>query len=246
MGFFSFLGDCIDWVHDKVSDGINFVKDKISTIIDTFNDDIASENSYDIDEASISTTERLNSLLVEFSEEYLKNAIGIETACVNLVEQYYEQFTSVIEKRKNIGYSKTAIRRLRSNSVKIKKVILHSIRDPLKKRLSLDDSECLEILKMESGESKKRKMEDFVKKVIGEALDNLADTVRESLDMQLEELEEGFMEIAEKQEKEYVNLKKCMDSFSKTSEDEIEEREKNCVLPVLILDASEEVLQLIA
>lgn len=246
MGLFSFISNAVNWVAEKAEDAFNWVRDKADAILDTFSEEVASEKSFNITESDVYTTERLNALLAEFSDQYMKNADEIEKACMKSVEDYYEQFLTVVEKNSNIGYSKSAIRKMKANKLKMRKAIMNSIRDPLKRRLSLDDSECREILKMESGLRKKEKMAVFAKKAIGEALDNLADMIKETLDMQLGELEEGFVEIAEKQEKEYANLKKYMDSFSNSTENDIEERERNCILPLFVFESTEVVLKLIS
>lgn len=245
MGFFSFIGDALGWVAEKAGDAVNFVRDKIDIILDTFSEEVASENSFDITDSNVYTTERLNSILIEFADDYMENAAKIEENSIKAVEEYYDQLLSVVEKNQNIGYSKSAIRKLKANKLKMRKDIKNSIREPLKKRMSLDDSECLEILKMESGPKKKKRMTTFAKKAIGEALDNLADMVKETLDMQLEELEEGFNEVAEKQEKEFAVLKDYMKKFCDSAENDVKERERNCIIPLFVLKSTEEILQLI-
>ncbi|MCI8582847.1 MAG: hypothetical protein HFH13_06930 [Dorea sp.] len=245
MGLFSFIGDALGWVAEKAWDAVDYVRDKIGTILDIFSEKVASENSYDITNSNVYTTERLNSILIEFADDYMENAAKIEENCIKAVEEYYDQFLSVVEKNQNIGYSKSAIRKLKANKLKMRKDITNSIRDPLKRRLSLDDSECLRILKMDSGTKKKKKMADFAKKAISEALDNLADMVKETVDMQLKELEEGFNEVAEKQEKEFATLKGYMDRFANLAENDIKERERNCIIPLFVLESAEEILQLI-
>lgn len=230
---------------EKAVDAVDYVRDKVGDILDSFSTKTASENSFDIADSNIHTTERLNSMLIEFSDDYMKNAVKIEESCISAVEEYYEQFLSVVEENQNIGYSKAAIRKLKANKLKMRKDIKNSIRDPLKKRLSLDDSECLEILKMDSGPKKKSRMAAFAKNAISEALDNLADKVRETLNMQLEELEEGFNEVAERQEKEFATIKDYMNRFCDLAENDIEERERNCIIPLFVLKSTEEILQLI-
>ena len=103
----------------------------------------------------------------------------------------------------------------------------------------------MEILKMDSGPKKKSRMAAFAKNAISEALDNLADKVRETLNMQLEELEEGFNEVAERQEKEFATIKDYMNRFCDLAENDIEERERNCIIPLFVLKSTEEILQLI-
>ena len=246
MGLFSFLQDCIenarDWVEDKVEDTVDWARDKISNLLDA----IAPEKSYDGDTADINTTERLNTILREFSDKYMKNAVMIEKNCVKAVEDYYNRLMPVVEEGRKLGFSESAIREIKSNKEKMKKSINNSIEKPLRKRLSLDDRECLEILKLDSGTGKKEKMDLFVRKVIKEARDNLAKEVKKSLDIQVGDIEEAFHEMEEKQEKEFNNIMEAFKKISDSIVSETGEREKACVLPITVIEMSEEVLRLLA
>lgn len=238
--------DKVEKFVDKVDEAKYKAKEIVSDIIDIFTSETSSESSYSMEESDINTTERLNIMLKEFTEKYMKNAVEIENACIEAVEEYYERLVPIFERSQSIGYSRASIRRMKNNRLKIQNSIKDSIRQPLLKRMSLDDRECLSILEMKSGEKKKAAMKCFTQKVIKEALDNLADTVSEILNMQINDLEEGLQEIAEKREIEYANLKKYFDSFALFNNDEIENREKDCVLPLFIFSVADEVLQLIA
>lgn len=107
--------------------------------------------------------------------------------------------------------------------------------------MSLDDAECLRILKMDRGSEKTRAMSAFSSKVIDEALDNLARTVTENLQDQLSDVQEYLNGISEEQEKQYAMLKEKLKKLSESGETETFEREQHCVEPLLILDAAETV-----
>lgn len=218
--------DAKDWVEDKAEDAVDWARDKI----DDFLDVIAPEKSYDGDTADINTTERLNTILREFSDKYMKNAVTIEKNCVKAVEDYYNKLMPVVEEGRELGFSKSAISKIKSNKEEMKKSINNSIEKPLRKRLSLDDRECLEILKLDSGTGKKEKMDLFVREVIKEAQDNLAKEVKKSLDMQMDDIEEAFHEMKEKQEKEFNNIMEAFKKISDSTVSETGEREKACVL----------------
>lgn len=232
----------VDDVKDKVIDAKDWVIDGI----DNFLDVIAPEKSYDGDTADINTTERLNTILREFSDKYMKNAVTIEKNCVKAVDDYYNKLMPVVEEGRELGFSKSAIRKIKSNKEEMKKSINNSIEKPLRKRLSLDDRECLEILKLDSGTRKKEKMDLFVRKVIKEARDNLAKEVKKSLDMQMDDIEEAFHEMEEKQEKEFNNIMEAFKKISDSIVSETGDKEKACVLPITVIEMSEEVLRLLA
>lgn len=93
------------------------------------------------------------------------------------------------------------LKTLKHGKSRISKTITGGIKDPLAKRMSLDDSECLSILKMDSGTDKKQAMTNFTKKVIKEALNNLSKNVRAALTDQTEDIQDYLSGISEEQEK---------------------------------------------
>ena len=104
---------------------------------------------------------------------------------------------------------------------------------------SLDDSECLKILKQESGKEKKEKMRKFSKKIINEALDNLGLKVREAIREQTEEIESFFRNNIELQEKETVTAKYQYDEMLRESVLKEADIEKISIRSHIILKATE-------
>ena len=199
-------------------------------------DQVASEKSYDKSVANIYTTERLNEILVSFSEGYSQQATMIEKECCRLVEQYYDELICLIENTHGYAKNEVSLKALKAGKGRISKTIMGAIKEPLSKRMSLDDSECLNILKMDSGVEKKGAMTRFTQKVIKEALNNLSKTVIASLNDQSDDIGEYLNEILEEQEKAIQALKIQYDKMVDNSELEQSDKEKNCVLPLVILD----------
>lgn len=131
------------------------------------------------------------------------------------------------------------LKTLKHGKSRISKTITGGIKDPLAKRMSLDDSECLSILKMDSGTDKKQAMTNFTKKVIKEALNNLSKNVRAALTDQTEDIQDYLSGISEEQEKTMQALKEHFDKMVKDNELEQGDKEKNCVLPLYIVDVSD-------
>lgn len=180
--FFRAVGRTVGRVVETVGDAIGSttISDLGWKIQDACAERVASEKSYDKKEANIYTTERLNEILVSFSEGYLQNATLLEKECIRLVEEYYDKLIGVIESAPGGTYSAANLKALKNGKGRIPKTISGGIREPLAKRMSLDDTECLGILKMDAGVEKK--------KVTEEALNNLAKSVRESLNDQTEDI----------------------------------------------------------
>lgn len=94
MGLFSFIGDLIgkgvEFVGDIVEDvtGWDGISNAGRAIQDFCSEEISHESSYDKQSANVYTTERLNEILVTFSEKYLKHSVEIENQCIKCVENY--------------------------------------------------------------------------------------------------------------------------------------------------------------
>lgn len=206
---------------------------------------ISEEKSYDKKEANIYTTDRLNEILVSFSEGYFQQATAIEKNCIRLVEDYYDKLIEIIENAPSSAQNAANLRILKAGKGRISKTINGGIKDPLSKRMSLDDSECLSILKMDSGSEKKQAMTRFTRKVIREALNNLSKNVRTALNEQSEDIEDYLGCIAEEQEKAMQALKEHFNKMVKDNELEQSDKEKNCIIPMFLIDASECVSQIL-
>lgn len=235
------------WAVSKIGRGIEKVGDffgseKISRfgrkVQDLCAEEIADEESYDVREANIYTTERLNEILVSFSEGYFQQATRIEKDCIDLVEKYFDELIGVIENAPSGFQNAANLGALKMSKKRIAKTITGGIKDPLAKRMSLDDSECLEILKMDSGEEKKKAMTDFTKKVIKEALHNLSENVHIALHDQSEDIKAYFSDIFEEQEKAMQLVKEQLDKMAKDGEVEQSDKERNCVIPLYVINAS--------
>jgi len=251
MGWFGsacrIIGSAIGRGVEKVGDfiGIEMLSEAGRDIQVACAEKISEERSYDKKEANIYTTDRLNEILVAFSEGYCQQATTIEKNCIRLVEDYYDKLIEIIENVPSSAQNAANLRALKASKGGISKKINGGIKGPLSKRMSLDDSECLSILKMDSGSEKEQAMTRFTKKVIGEALNNLSKNVRIALNKQSEDIEDYLGCIAEEQEKAMQALKEHFDKMVRDNELEQSDKEKNCIMPMFLIDASECVSQIL-
>lgn len=247
MGFLKSIGRAIGRGVEKVGDflGSKTIREAGRRIQDSCAEKISSEKSYDKREANIYTTDRLNEILVSFSSGYLQQATSIENTCIRMVEEYYDKLILIIENTPGVTYNKANLKALKNGKKRISKSIIGGIKDPLSKRMSIDDSECLSILKMDSGAEKRQAMTEFTQKVIKEALNNLSESVRRTLNDQTDDIKDYLNNILEEQEKEIRILKGHFDKMIQDNELEQSDKEKNCVLPLFTLKASERVCEIL-
>ena len=245
MGFFSSF---MKWAGEKIEDlgdaiggatgwyGISTVGEKIQEV---FSDEISEEKPYDKNTSNANDAERLNELLVSFSEASLKQSETIEKQCIRKIEEYCDALIEFLEKSSDITKDRSNLKRVKKNRGKIKKVISGAIKEPLAKKMSLDDPECLRILKLDSGIDKRNRMKNFSNKIIQEALNNLSEKVRDVLDEQSEGIEEFFSSYAESQEKEMMNIKQQYDAMLQDGNVEASDIEKRCIDPLVIIRTAE-------
>lgn len=233
-----------NWIGEKVENfGANIGNYKIMqvgrNIQDACSEKVSSERSYEKETSNISSTERLNEILVSFSEGYYQQATALEKACISDVENYYDAIIDILEGASEQIRMDTNLKRIKRAKSNIVKRIDGAVKNPLAKRMSLDDSECLRILKLDAGEEKRRQMSVFSQKVINEALLNLSKQVRESLDEQMGWIEDYIVNLSEEQEREFTVLKNQYTKMMETGDDENYLQEQNCMNPLITFQIAE-------
>lgn len=243
MGFLKAMGR---WAGSKIeSFGKLIGSEKLTeagrNLQDACAEKVAAEKPYDKGSANIGTTDRLNDILVSFSEGYLQQAVQVENECIRLVGEFYDSFIGMLGSAPDLPRHAANLKALEKGKEKIRQDITGGIQKPVAKRMSLDDAECLSILRMDAGDAKRNAMAHFAAKVIEGALANLADKVRKAMEWQLGGIQDYLSDLSEEQETAARNLKEQFEKMSSSSQMEAEERELYCIRPLLILDAIEEI-----
>ena len=241
MGFFSLLGDIGNWFGEKIEDvgdalNLEFISDVGRGIQDIFSGNIGNEKAYDKQIGDIGSTERLNEQLVSFTQEYEKKADDLERKIIVIIEKYYDELIAKLEILSDDGEGKAQLNALKRNRGKVHRQISGTIRNSLSRRMSLDDSECLNILRMDKGSEKRNAMSAFCRKIFSEAMEELSNQVHTSVEEQREDIKEYLNDIQEKNEKEFLKLKDVFEKISKDGNSQKSEKEQYCVWPLIILD----------
>ena len=238
MVFFREIGKCVGEIIETTGDifGWERASQFGRTIQDLCAERVATERSYNKREANIYTTERLNEILISFSDGYKDKAVIDKT---DEAIDYYDEMISLLENDLALDYNKSNVKMLKRTKNRISNIISGGITEHMYKRMSLDDSECLRILKLDSGEEKKRKMSNFSDKVIKEALDNLCSKVRLTLSEQTEDIQDYLGGILEEQENTISALKTYFDKTVQDNMSNQRNRENSCVIPLYIVDVTE-------
>lgn len=207
--------------------------------------EIASEAPYDVSTADIYTTERLSDILTEMSRAPLEKATVLENRCINMVESFFDDEIIELIKAQKFSENKSELKQLERERSKIERKIKGTIRGPLAKRLSIDDKECCNILKMEAGDEKYLAMLNFSQKVTAEALAKLAKKVQEWLNENMESIQMHLTNIAEEKEKELKTKKNNLDELTKRDELERRDVENSCIVPLVVIYSSDMILSIL-
>ena len=210
--FFDLLSEAGNWIGERIEDvgdalNIGIIADFGRGIQDVFSGNIGNEKSYDKQIGDICSTERLNEQLVSFTKEYEEKADELERKVIAEIEKYYDELIGKLEILSDYVGGKTELNTLKRNKKKVYQQVSGTIKNSLSKRMSLDDAECLKILKMDKGSEKKKEMSKFCREVLSEAFENLSKQVQISINEQLEDIKEYLNDIQEKNEKEFSKLK---------------------------------------
>lgn len=134
--------------------------------------------SYAPDTASIEATIRVQQALTQFRDDTQKRGTQVENDIIKSSRQYMDEFLDELKNYNNISYGNARLninlqdlqRKNRATEDKIHGYITSRVI----KRMSLDDAECLEILKMEAGKAKEDAFDRFYTKILKEALRELS------------------------------------------------------------------------
>lgn len=174
-------------------------------------------DSYDVNTADLETTVRVQHALTEFRTDTQDRSEKLENEVIKESREFLDEFLDDIRKYNKIRYGN---RRLNINLSHIEREnrktedeIHGFIVKRVIKRISLDDSECAEILKMDAGDAKTKKFDGFYKKILKEAVLELEEVLRNAMEKQTDMVEDkiqqridGIMDIYESKVAEFEKI----------------------------------------
>lgn len=192
---------------------------------------ISQEESYNSDNAQLEQTIKVQEALTKFRIKCEKECDRLERDILKDSRNYID---NLIEFIKNINSKTYAGQKLNINIERLEKqnretedIIRGYIKKKIQKRVSLDDDECLEILKMDKGKDKKDAMTNFLNCILKDAMNGLSKEIEKTLKKQLENIKdqinariESYTERANEKMESFKEIEKIKDS----DEHELEER----------------------
>ena len=237
MGLFGTLGGLIKeaggWVKEKCESVKNFFFGQSRRTAS----ETSKQDAYDEELATLAETKRINKILSDFSLKLADCADELEDNVIKESSQYFDALIDELEK--NNDKFNINILRIKRNKINIERKIKGSFKKLLSKRVSIDDPECLNILKLDAGKEKRNKMNNFGNKVLREAAYNLCLDIKESLLDQQEYIESCIDDKVEEfivmQEELISKLEQIEDAY-KDGKEKIDEEKNNILLKLAICE----------
>ena len=232
MGFWDWIKDTGKRVVDKVKEAVKGVKELFSDSSSSTSRDIGEENSYDPEKAKMEETIRINDKLNSYRREIEARSDKLENDVLKISRNSIDSLVDSLKKiNKKIYAGKTLsinIERMLRENRSMEDNIHGHIKKYVQKRVSIDDSECLEILKREKGHEKGCEMKIFLDKVLKEVMDELikkikkiiqeqSDNVSDHIQSRINDIEMASINTIEK----YKNIEKLKENNEDGFEAEI-------------------------
>lgn len=249
MGLFSWLGDRIKDTYDS---GKKFVQEKAKQVTEfvekTFNDikdkftkkskETGKTEAYDEDRSTLSQTAVISEILASYSLGIQSQADLIEKNCLEESQRYFDSLISELNDS-DAGFNTGSIVAALGD---VKSKINGFLKNHVAKRLSLDDSECLKVLRMNAGKEKESAMKSFGDHVMSEALELLSAQICEIVEKQNVKVKDHLEDILEQKEKEYSSMFKQYNTIAEESDNNLTSTEKMKVTPMLVIGIAEVIL----
>ena len=216
------LGRFVEKVGDWTgSETLQNIGQSIQSACKDVSKDTGETDGYEKESARLDETKKINMILTEFSLKLEKKADEIENTAINESKVYFKELISELNQTKaNTGINVSRIKRTMST---IEREIKGNLKTYISKRVSIDDSECLEVLKLDAGPRKEIEMKKFSENILQEGLKNLVKdinvVIKEQNDILTDVIGEKLEDIKFNLDKEIKEFKLLEDSKSKTEEE---------------------------
>lgn len=225
VGNFCCVGNCC--VANKIKEFIRGIFGKSSGSSSGGNTE-----SYNLDTSSLEATIKIQQALSEFKSDTQSRSAKLENEVVKESRESLDAFIEDLRKYNKIKYGS---RRLNINISSIEREnrktedkIHGFIVKRVSKRISLEDDECLGILKMDPGKEKEKALDGFYKKVLKEAVSELSDDLSSNIETQsdnvcnhLQQRIDSIVDVCESKMNEFENIRNIKES----DEDKIEQEQ---------------------
>lgn len=216
-------------IRNTVSRAWNGIKSFFGGSSDEISRDVGSSDSFEIERANAKRIQKMNEELLDYSRKYSQKSAELEQDVFEQIDDVLERILDSVKEIENVKMDEKKIRinlnSLKKEMKKFQRANRGNFISSIHKNLSLDNKECIEILRLDSGKEKEEGMKRFLRKVLQSELKKLGklaeEVLEENLKMLIETLEDKILEIGESISGEIKDFEK----LEKSRETGIKERD---------------------
>ena len=187
-------------------------------------DEIAHQKAVNPEKSTADEIAELNKLLVEYRGNISAAAGDMErdmiVECSEMLQDVMDVFNEYNQELKII----------RSDSVRrkfsrVSKDLKGTFAEYVQKRISLDDAECVKILRLPAGELKSQRLQEMKQNVFIEAGNEIINRIKDTVDDFSETVEDNFLDHLERAEEKVEEKANAFEELSKVADNDREAAE---------------------
>ena len=175
--------------------------------------------------STVQEVENISNLLRQYHNQYCPDGAALEQSFRKGVKTCFDELIEQFEEREDLANA-FGLESIRRRQERLLRRIDGSITDAISTKLSLDNYECRKILEMPKGDTRTRRMKDYVQQVIDDAKDDLIKAISDSLYEQSDAIAEFLENRLDDQEREARKSKAEFDRWEKEMKNNSFDRER--------------------
>lgn len=176
---------------DKIWKIIKKVGRAIAIALFGDNEEIGNRKAAELGNSEVNEIAELNSVLLEYQHSVKEISNSLEREIINECTEFLDK-TLLIFQRANSNLDVYSIESVKKRFDRILRSMNGTFMKHMAKRISLDDSQCVAILKMVPGELKGQRMKEHRTKVFQESIDEIIEKMTGFIDGFFEMIEFSF------------------------------------------------------
>lgn len=183
--------------------------------------EIANQKSVNPQKSTVDEMAELNKLLTEYRNNISSAAEKMEremiVECSMMLEDIMDVFTE----------SNQHLKVMRSDSVerkfkRVAKDLKGTFAEYVQKRISLDDAECVKILKLPAGELKNQRLQEMKQRVFVEASNEIVKRIKDAVEDFSDTVEDAFNDHLDRAEEQLQERTESFEELSRITENDTE------------------------
>lgn len=195
--------------------------------------------------SSVAQVEDISKTVRKYYNEYESIGEAKEETARKNIEIFFNGLENLLQKERQLAedYGMSQLRRKKD---RLCRDIEGTITDAIMLNLSLDNSECRQILSMQAGNEKSRKMKEFAERTIETANKNLEQKVRKSMNEVQDDILRFMQNKINEQEEKALYEQEKFDDWVRDMENKTFDKEKAQLEPRIKIYAIEQVEKIFA